>query len=306
MDRPALHASRPADIGDFQVASDEVKTGAKRRWRMIAGGCITTVGIVLVLFCAFQFAGSKLVAAKGQKELITSFRKSLEALKASGSTTAAPLAPGRPMGILRIPALGVEAVIVEGTRPQDLEKGPGHLRTSRLPGGRGNSVLAGRRTTFTSVFARINELQPGDHVIVTTTHGASKYRVTGSKTVAAGNPDVIGRTADSRLTLITSHPKYLANKRLAVTARLQGDARRLPSEAGPVVVERQETGLSGDTSALGPVVIWAELLAAVLAGTWFAYRRWPRRATYLVTTPVILAALYMLFTQISRLLPATL
>ena len=278
-----------------------------RRIVFILGAAVTIVGLVLGLFCLFVFAGSNVVGARGQKELLASFKQALDAsATAPAAAPALTVAPGRPLGVLRIPSLGLEVLLLEGTRPADLEKGPGHLRGTPLPGRGGNVVVAGRRATYGAAFRRLDELERGDKIAISTLRGLSTYAVTGKKIAGPGDPDVIGRTTDSRLTLVTSHPEYIANRRLAVTAKLQGDTRAQAPEAGPLVIGREESGLAGDTSAAGPMILWAELLAAAVAAAWLAYRRWPRRAMYLVTTPIILALMYVLFIQISRLLPSTL
>ena len=67
-----------------------------------------------------------------------------------------------------------------------------------------------------------------------------------------------------------------------------------------------ELGLSGDRGALALVVVWAELLIVTIVAASFLYRRWARGPTYLLTTPVIVALLFLLFENFDRLLPATL
>ncbi|MGH2773243.1 MAG: hypothetical protein ACRDIU_08935, partial [Actinomycetota bacterium] len=108
------------------------------------------------------------------------------------------------------------------------------------------------------------------------------------------------------LTLVTSHPAYSSGKRLAVAAKLQGGAPGASPAAGPFIVGESESGLAGDTSALGPLVLWLQALAALAWLTWRAARRWPATAVYVIASPLLLAVIFMAFTQLSRLLPATL
>ena len=56
--------------------------------------------------------------------------------------------PGDPVGRLRIPAIGLRTVVVEGTDPEELRDGPGHYPDTVLPGERGTVALAGHRTTY--------------------------------------------------------------------------------------------------------------------------------------------------------------
>ena len=92
-----------------------------------------------------------------------------------------PLGPtklGAPVAVLDIPSIGVrDAVVVEGTTPQALELGPGHLRNTPLPGQLGMSVLYGRRATFGAPFANIDRLRPGDKITAITQQGTSVYKV---------------------------------------------------------------------------------------------------------------------------------
>jgi sortase A len=57
-----------------------------------------------------------------------------------------PTAPGSPVAVLGIPGIGVRnMVVVEGTSPENLTLGPGHLRDTPLPGQAGVSEIFGRR-----------------------------------------------------------------------------------------------------------------------------------------------------------------
>ena len=52
----------------------------------------------------------------------------------------------------------------------DLRKGPGHYPGTALPGVRGNVAIAGHRTTYGAPFQDIDQLKPGDEVVLTTDH----------------------------------------------------------------------------------------------------------------------------------------
>ena len=64
---------------------------------------------------------------------------------------AAPL-PATPIGRLRVPAVGLRAVVVEGTAPAALRRAPGRYTDSAMPGARGTvaSPGTGRPTARTS------------------------------------------------------------------------------------------------------------------------------------------------------------
>ena len=69
---------------------------------------------------------------------------------------------------LEIPRIGVDKIVVAGVEKPDLKKGPGHYPETPMPGQLGNSAIAGHRTTYGQPFYSIEQLQPGDDLIVTT------------------------------------------------------------------------------------------------------------------------------------------
>jgi sortase A len=147
--------------------------------------------------------------------------------------------PGQALAVLRIPRLADDhaVVVVEGTGPQDLRKGPGHMAGTAQPGEVGNVVVSGHRTTYGSPFADLDRLEPGDAIVVETRDTWFTYRVTGSRVVrqteTGGARPVPGRPgaepSQRLLTLTTCHPRYSAQQRLIVHAELE---HRLAKTAG--------------------------------------------------------------------------
>jgi len=216
---------------------------------------------------------------------------------------------GQPLALIRIPKLGVEQVVVEGTSQKQLADGPGHYRGSALPGQLGNIVIAGRRATYGAPFERIGELTKGDVISVDTGLGRYDYRVAEVGLIKPGENDVISEDGTNRLTLVTANSPYKASGRLAVIARLP---RSDGSTAAPLLdrtnleLPNAELGLDRDTTAWAPVVIWGQLL--ILA--WFLRRRlaswWSPAASWMVMVPISLAFGLLWFESLSRLLPSTL
>lgn len=129
---------------------------------------------------------------------------------------------------LRIPKLGVEVLVVEGTTPAALRAGAGHYVGTPLPGEPGNVGIAGHRTTYGRPFNRIDELRAGDVVELETPLAVHTYRVT---TGFDGHPNpwvvqptdvsVVAQNVRGRvLTLTTCHPKGSARQRLIVRLEL--------------------------------------------------------------------------------------
>jgi sortase A len=122
-------------------------------------------------------------------------------------------------GILAIPRIDAELPIVEGTDPDDLEKGVGHYTGTKWPLDKDQIVLSGHRDT---VFRRMGELEIGDELIVKLPYGEFTYKIEGTKIVKADDLTVIKPTApDEVLTVTTCYPfRYVgdAPDRYIITA----------------------------------------------------------------------------------------
>jgi sortase A len=128
---------------------------------------------------------------------------------------------------VKIPRLGVDVVVVEGTTPSALRAGAGHYAETALPCEMGNFGVAGHRTTFGKPFANIDQLRPGDTIQVQTPVGGCEYRVSQDPWVVdPGEMTVLDPTPDKALTFTTCHPKGSAKERLIVRATWVKDVSR--------------------------------------------------------------------------------
>lgn len=123
---------------------------------------------------------------------------------------------------LEIPAIGVDAFVVEGTDDTALAQGPGHYPETPLPGASGNAGIAGHRTMYGHVFHDLHLLEPGDEIRTYTSRSSSLYRVVEVTVVDPSQVDVVAPTEYARLTLTTCHPIGSAAQRLVVVAELEG------------------------------------------------------------------------------------
>jgi sortase A len=152
--------------------------------------------------------------------------------------------PGRPLGRLELPTIGVEEVFVAGTNGADLRKGPGHYPATPLPGARGTVAIAGHRTTYGAPFRRIDRLRSGDRLRVVMPYGTFTYRVERKRIVEPTATWVTRRVRFDRLVLTACHPLYSAAQRIVVFARLERSAPRgsLARVPGPVAVDAAAVG----------------------------------------------------------------
>lgn len=128
--------------------------------------------------------------------------------------------PGQAFGMMRIPKIGLEAVIFSGVDPQTLRKGPGHMPWTPLPGQPGNAVISGHRTTYGRPFFDLDLLEPGDTIEVETVIGVHIYEVREIIIVAPTDVWVTNPRPGAWLTLTTCNPKFSARERLIVFAEL--------------------------------------------------------------------------------------
>ena len=287
-----------------EVIPEEAKESARGRKERIAGWILVGIGAFIVLFALYEFFLSGLYHSRVQRERLRDFQDVVTSGVGTLPSWSPPL--GSSMATLQIPAIGLEEVVVQGTTPDELKGGPGHLRTSALPGHVGNSVIDGRRTTYGGPFGSIGELVQGNTIRVVTPQGPFTYIVVGKRVILPGQTDVIGASTDTRLTLVTSSPAIVARGRLVVIAKLQ--SAPLPALERPIPpLNADESGLSGDLGAFGPIVVWFEFLAlALVLGIVIWRRHLNRRVAYLLGMPIVLALLLLVFENLDRLLPATL
>ncbi len=128
---------------------------------------------------------------------------------------------GDAIGRVRIPSIGVDDVVVEGTEPGDLRKGPGFYEQVGLPGTPGTTAIAGHRTTYGAPFRRLDDLDRGDRVEVEMPYGRFVYRVEGTRIVDPSDVWVLDRRSYDRLVLSACHPLFSAAQRIVVSARLE-------------------------------------------------------------------------------------
>jgi sortase A len=141
-------------------------------------------------------------------------------LRFAARAAARRAAPGDPIGRIEAPAIGLHAVVVEGTDAGDLRHGPGHYPGAPFPGLAGTVAIAGHRTTYGAPFRHIDGLDQGDRVELRMPYGRFEYAVERTRIVPPDATWVTRRTGYDRLVLTACHPLYSAAQRIVVFARL--------------------------------------------------------------------------------------
>jgi len=128
---------------------------------------------------------------------------------------------GSAVGRIAIPKIDASYVIVKGTETSDLEGGPGIYSETNFPGIAGTTAIAGHRTTYLAPFRHINELSPGNHILLEMPYAHFTYTVIGQRVVLPTDVSAaVSNVGYTRLVLSACTPLFSAEKRLLVYARL--------------------------------------------------------------------------------------
>jgi len=144
---------------------------------------------------------------------------------------------GDAIGRLRIPRLGVNEIMVNGTDSDTLKRGPGRYLGSGMPGEGELVYVAGHRTTYGAPFSHIDRLERGDPVYVELPYGTIEYVVTGHRIVPATELSVLRSRGFEQLALQACHPRFFASERYIAYAKpvsvtQPGEDEALPLSAG--------------------------------------------------------------------------
>lgn len=110
---------------------------------------------------------------------------------------------GEAIGLLQIPSIGLETVVLYGDSPNVLRLGIGHLPETAMPGEQGNVVLAGHRDTF---FRPLRQVREGDFITLRTERGTFLYQIQSTAIVSPTDTWVLQSSGKREITLITCYP----------------------------------------------------------------------------------------------------
>ena len=113
------------------------------------------------------------------------------------------------IGSLKIPSIGVDVKIYQGTDDAALRYGVGHFENTSI--WEGNVAIAGHNRGVNSYFGEIHTLKPGATIQLTTKIGTRQYQVDGVAKIAATDVSVLSARENDIITLITcvrDQPEY--------------------------------------------------------------------------------------------------
>lgn len=129
-------------------------------------------------------------------------------------------APGAARNILIPKIWNSAAPVVQGDGWEQLKKGVGQHLGTALPGEPGNVVLSAHNDIFGELFRDLDQLRPGDEIILSTPANEFTYRVTGMRIVEPTDVSVMEPTKRATVTLISCYPYLVDNQRIVVFAEL--------------------------------------------------------------------------------------
>lgn len=126
-----------------------------------------------------------------------------------------------PGAVLRVPKLGLEVPVYEGTSDAILNRGAGRIAaTAAIDSATGNVGIAAHRDGF---FRPLKDIKVGDALLLDTAAATRRYRVTRLAVVDPSNVSVLDPTPVATITLVTCYPFYHvgnAPKRFIAIAQL--------------------------------------------------------------------------------------
>ncbi|MBA2461919.1 MAG: class E sortase [Actinobacteria bacterium] len=141
---------------------------------------------------------------------------------------------GAAIARLRIPRLGLNEIVVNGTDSETLKRGPGRYLGSGMPGEGELVYIAGHRTTYGAPFSHIDRLAKGDPVFLELPYGTLEYVVTGHRIVASNDLSVLRSRGYEQLALQACHPRFFATQRYIAYAKPVSVTPPGATEASPL------------------------------------------------------------------------
>ncbi len=137
-----------------------------------------------------------------------------------GASIPIPTPGPRQASRIVIPAIDVDAPVVEGDGWEELKMGAGHMVGSANPGERGNMVISGHNDVYGEIFRRLEDMKIGHEVVVYAGDMPYRYEVVATMVVEPSEVSLLGQTPNATLTLITCHPYMIDSHRFVAIAEL--------------------------------------------------------------------------------------
>ncbi|MNI23351.1 Sortase family protein [compost metagenome] len=128
-----------------------------------------------------------------------------------------------PIAIIEIEKIDLKLPVLEGASKENMRHAAAHMSDTVPLGEVGNAAIAAHRARKEGrLFNRLNEVELGDLIKITTKNEKYTYKVIKISVVEPTDISVLNRNNDDKwLTLITCTPLYKSTHRLIVQAELE-------------------------------------------------------------------------------------
>nr|WP_226760700.1 class E sortase [Arthrobacter sp. SO3] len=237
----------------------------------VAGELMITLGVIAVLFVAWQLWWTNVEADAAQGAAVKQFVQEHQVSGPADPAAAAPAVPAVPVdpaatpvgtapahgaaiGVIYIPRFGADysRPVIEGTSRDVIDTlGLGRYAGTAMPGAVGNFVMAGHRQTHGAVLDNIHTLVPGDKIYVQTADGFYTYVFRNQEIVLPDQTEVLapvpmqpGVAPEQRLLTLTScNPRFGSEERIIAYSVF--DSWQPLSAGPPVAIAQQLAALQG-------------------------------------------------------------
>lgn len=211
------------------------------------GELFITVGVLMLLFVTYQLWWTNIRA----HQQANGAASDLQERWANGKGKPGAFEPGQGFALLHIPRLDVVVPIAEGIdKSKVLDRGmvghynEGSTKTPMPDAKKGNFAVAGHRNTHGEPFRYINQLEPGDPIVVETQDKYYVYKMASilpqtqpsNISVIAPVPPGSGFTKAGRyITLTTCTPEFTSKYRMIVWGKMVEERPRGKGKPGALV-----------------------------------------------------------------------
>ncbi|MEV6330368.1 class E sortase [Streptomyces sp. NPDC051909] len=199
----------------------------------VVGELFITFGVVMLLFVTYQLWWTNVRAGQETDQAKHDIENSFNQ---GGDKDPGAFEPGKGFAIMYIPKLDVVVPVAEGiSKTKVLDKGmvghygEGKLKTAMPADKQGNFAVAGHRNTHGEPFRYINQLEPGDPIVVETRDAYYTYEMasilpqTSPSNVSVIDPVPQGsgfKGPGRYITLTTCTPEFTSTYRMIVWGKL--------------------------------------------------------------------------------------
>jgi sortase A len=170
----------------------------------VASRTLRTLAVALAAVGVWQLGHGAWIYAKAGLAQVLLQRAWARTLAGEADARPWPWADTWPVARLRVPAHGVDLIVLDGVSGRTLAFGPGHATGSPSPGQAGTAIVTGHRDTHFRFLAR---LRRGDEVIVDTPGRPPAHFRVRETAVVDSRKAVIRSAADAAaLVLVTCYP----------------------------------------------------------------------------------------------------